>query len=93
MKQPTHLPLNKPANNANKRGVIYVPPSEKLVETYAHVVYDALQSKSCLAANTNKAEFIRGFSAFIKVINRIQVKHLNKGVLYDEEQSQPSIAA
>jgi hypothetical protein len=67
---------------------IYISPSDNVVDAYAQAVCDALEQKFGNPANDQKAEFIRGFSNFIKVVNRIQVKHLNKGVLYEEPETQ-----
>lgn len=68
---------------------IYIPPSDDAVDAYAQAVSVALEHRFGHQDDDQKAEFVRGFSNFIKVVNRIQVKHLNKGVLYEEPEIQP----
>ncbi len=84
--------LNQPKSHKstpiqNSGNFIYIRPSDAVVDAYAQAVSDALEQRFGTAHDYEKAEFIRGFSNFIKVVTRIQVKHLNKGVLYEEPET------
>ena len=73
----------------SKGHCIYISPSDDAMDAYAQAVCDALEQKFGNPNSESQTEFVRGFSNFIKVVNRIQVKHLNKGVLYEESETQP----
>lgn len=52
--------------------VLYSPPAPEAVDAFARQVCQRL------GADFTEREVVEGFSAFIKVVADIQVKHLNK---------------
>ena len=61
--------------------VIYVPPSDSTLEQYAYAVCQQLGQS--LAASFNTPEVRYGFAEFLKVLARIQARHLSTGLDID----------
>jgi hypothetical protein len=60
--------------------VEYVPPAAEVIDTYAHAVHEALPEQFRARLTLNEKEFTREFADFVRIITRIRVKHLNRGV-------------
>lgn len=65
-----------PREDAQKL-IEYIAPQEKFLEQYAHKVATTLARRFQVNDPEQQAEFQRGFSAFVKTIVQIHVKHLN----------------
>jgi hypothetical protein len=60
--------------------VEYVPPRDEVIDTYARAVHEALPEQFRDRLTLTEKEFTREFADFVRIITRIRVKHLNRGV-------------
>lgn len=76
MKQRKQLGLFDPSASNKKRQQVYIPPEPDELDRYAERVCQGMQQQD----SKPQHDLIRGFSTFMKLVVRIQAKHLNKGV-------------
>jgi hypothetical protein len=68
--------MAKAKKKVTHKCIVYYPPSQSTIDTFARDVCIYMGQKVDLAYNT--PEMIRGFSSFIKIVASIYAKHLTK---------------
>jgi len=82
MNEPQQLSLLR--TNQTSRLIEYVPPAPDQIDQYVHAVCKELTRKK--GANYCDTDFIRGLTAFMQVVVRIQTGYLNRGVEHEQQK-------
>jgi hypothetical protein len=76
MNEPKQLSTLEAKPTDQTRPIEYVPPSPDTIRQYAHAVCRRLYVQN--ESEPNFTEFFQEFTAFVRVIVRIQTKYLNR---------------